>query len=85
MTDLYIDELFIQKVIIPVNNTEGTINYMDVAGATRFDIRIDDANSITGNSIRYGKPANETITSSSDARIGGYRWVVEYIMKLVLQ
>ena len=66
MTDLYIDELFIQKVIIPVNNTEGTINYMDVAGATRFDIRIDDANSITGNSIRYGKPANETITSSSD-------------------
>jgi len=44
---------------------------MDVTGATRFDIRIDDANSITGNGIRYGKPANETITSSSDARIGG--------------
>ena len=76
-TDLYIDELYVEKIIVPVNNTEGLVNYTDLNAIGSADERVETAGSASGNGIRYGKPANETIGSSLLARQGGYRWIIE--------
>ncbi|MBA42518.1 MAG: hypothetical protein CMF62_00725 [Magnetococcales bacterium] len=74
-TDLYIDELYLQKTFISVNDPSTLANYIDQTNPSNLDTRIP--NGVPGPALRVGKPANETVNDPQLVRTGGYKWIIE--------